>query len=141
MRRRQGRRRAISGLWWSRSRPLGSVILGPRPLGRGREGKESRFPPFLVVVRGGQGSHGGARVAHRHMVPRLGQKESPAEMGLPAAMSAFLRIRSALPPGTDLPDGVADGPKVPSRPGEFHPEPTRHEQTFGDTTRNVCSWG
>ena len=41
---------------------VGPVILGPRPrLGRGREGKKRRFPPFLVVVRGGQGSHGGAK--------------------------------------------------------------------------------
>jgi len=48
----------------------------------------------------------------RKMVPRLGQKESPAEAGLPAAMSASLRIRSASPPGADLPDGVADGPEM-----------------------------
>ncbi len=46
------------------------------------------------------------------MAPRLGQKEGPAEVGLPAAMSASLRIRSASPPGADLPDGVADGPVV-----------------------------
>ncbi len=35
---------------------------------------------------------------------------SPASAGLPAAMSAFLRIRSASPPGADLPGGVAEGP-------------------------------
>ena len=49
------------------------------------------------------------------MAPRLGQKEGPAEVGLPAAMSASLRIRSASPPGADLPDGVADGPVVTRR--------------------------
>ncbi len=33
------------------------------------------------------------------------QKKSPAaKTGLPAAMSAFLRIRSALPPGADILD-------------------------------------
>ena len=85
----------------------------PRPyMGRVQCAETPGLQPFLAVVRGGQGSHGGPRVAHRHMVPRLGQKESPAEVGLPAAMSASLRIRSALPSGTDLPDGVADGPFV-----------------------------
>ncbi len=36
--------------------------MGPRPhIGRVRWTISPGFPPFLVVVRGGQGSHGGAR--------------------------------------------------------------------------------
>ena len=37
--------------------------------------------------------------------------------------SSCPKSKSALPPGTDVPDGVAVGPVLPSRPGEFHPEP------------------
>ena len=56
---------------------------------------------------GGEQAEGDGEGAHGYNLPRLGQKESPAGADLPAAMSAFLRIRSASPPGADLPDGVA----------------------------------
>ena len=35
-------------------------------------------------------------------LPWLGEKEGPAGADLPATMSAFLRIRSALPPTPDV---------------------------------------
>ncbi len=46
------------------------------------------------------------------MVPRLGEKKSPASADLPAAISALALISSALPPGTDLLGGAAEGPFV-----------------------------
>ncbi len=82
--------------------------MGPRPtMGRVQCAETPGLQPFLVVVRGGQGSHGGARTFFwlqagvricaegRFMV-----QEAPL---FPAAMSAFLRIRSALPPEADVP--------------------------------------
>ncbi len=52
--------------------------------------------------RGGEQTQGDDEGVHRHIVPRLGQKESPAGVDLPAAMSASLRIRSASPLRADL---------------------------------------
>ena len=56
--------------------------------------------------RGGEQAEGDDERAHGYSVTWLGQKESPASTDLLAAMSAFLRIWSALPPGADLPGGA-----------------------------------
>ena len=84
----------------------------------------SRFLSWCVEVRGATGE---PRAAHRHMVPQLGQKESPAEAGFPAAMSAFLRIRSASPRTADAAGRGLPRPVMTQR----RSQPYRRKQSIG----------
>ena len=94
-------------------RPRRAPGRGHGATGRFQCAETPGLQPFLVMVRGGQGSHGGAEglfLASGRRSDLRGRSfygaGSPAGAGLPAAMSASLRIRSASPPGADLQGGA-----------------------------------